>query len=89
MSLQKFALTNGGFCLLVITCLLSFSCNNNKAGLWEDYNYVFNQDGEVKDYTIGKGKPYVINFATLSDLTDILYHTPRGKIDTMSFPDLG
>lgn len=73
----------------IVICFIILSCNNSKAGFWEDYSHVYNQNGEVKDYTLEKGKPYVINFATLSAAKYVLYHTPKGKIDTIinSNPD--
>ena len=52
-----------------------------RVGFWEDYTDVFDADGRVENYQIEKGKYFVIQYLTLDNLRDVLYHTPEGKFD--------
>lgn len=61
--------------------VLSSGCQSSPCFYWEEYTDVFNAEGRVENYRIQKGRPFVIQILDLDSWTDVLRHTPEGKID--------
>lgn len=70
------------FALFALAVLSAGGCaGSHRIGLWEGYTDVFDANGRVEDYRIRKGRPFVVTLLMTREFSDVLFHTPKGKID--------
>jgi hypothetical protein len=67
--------------ILAAAVVIVTGCRQPGVEFWEEYNDVFDANGRVENYTINKGKPFVINSFRYDAFRYVLFHTPEGKID--------
>lgn len=70
---------------IVLFLLVSFgntSCRKSEDTdhLWYEYDYVFNSEGRAKDYTIKRGKPYVVTYVKYTAIDFVLRGTAKGVV---------